>query len=180
MATSWEEPAVKRVLKMQGVQVTRVDACQYGMTGEFHGEELPVKKPTKWMGNMSGVAEELHRTCNGRDGWCSRGLRHASCTGKRAEQAAIYPLELCKAILKGIRNHLTNIGLLHEGSVGMMMDAEDEMDNYVFDENETNNWMQQLQSVVQMNPEENEMIGQKKREGAAAHRTAVDRRSDEK
>ena len=46
-ATSWEEPAVRRVLKMQNVQVTRVDACQYGMTGEFHGEELPVKKPTR-------------------------------------------------------------------------------------------------------------------------------------
>ena len=52
MVTSWEEPAVRRVLTMPNVRVTRADACQYGMAGQFHGDELPVKKPTKWMSNM--------------------------------------------------------------------------------------------------------------------------------
>ena len=127
MATSWEEPAVRRVLKLPDVRVTRVDACQYGMTGQFHGDELPVKKPTKWMSNMKGVIETLHRTCAGRDGSCSDGRRHASCTGKRAERAAIYPIKLCKAILQGIRCHLEAIGLMHKDCIGVMTDAEDTM-----------------------------------------------------
>ena len=54
LATSWEEPAVKCVKKLANVQVSRVDACQYGMTGTYHGEDLPVKKPTRWMTNMQG------------------------------------------------------------------------------------------------------------------------------
>ena len=65
MATSWEEPAVKRVLKLPNVQVTRVDACQYGMTGEHGRETLPINKPTRWMSNMRGVTEALHKTCSG-------------------------------------------------------------------------------------------------------------------
>ena len=36
------------------------------------------------------------------------------------------PLELCKTILKGIKNHLTMTGLMHAGSVGVMTDAEEE------------------------------------------------------
>ncbi len=47
MATSWEEPAVKRVMKLPGVRVSRVDACQYGMKGSYHGRDIPVKKPTR-------------------------------------------------------------------------------------------------------------------------------------
>ena len=73
LATSWEEPAVKRVKKLANVQVSRVDACQYGMTGTYHGEDLPVKKPTRWMTNMKGVTEVLHRMCSGRNGLCSDG-----------------------------------------------------------------------------------------------------------
>ena len=34
-ATSWDEPAVKRVMKLPEVRVSHVDACQYGMVGEF-------------------------------------------------------------------------------------------------------------------------------------------------
>ena len=126
MATLWEEPAVRRVMKMANVQVSRVDACQYGMTGSYHGEELPIKKPTRWMTNMRGVTEILQRTCSGRDGLCADGRQHATCTGKRADMAAIYPLKLCKAILQGITNHLTKVGLLHQGCMGIMPDAEDE------------------------------------------------------
>ena len=109
-ATSWEEPAVKRVMKLPEVRVSRVDACQYGMVGDYRGESLPVKKPTKWMSNMRGVNEALSKTCGGSNGNCSNGQAHATCTGVRAEKAAIYPLKLCRALLAGIQNHLKAIG----------------------------------------------------------------------
>ena len=86
MATSWEEPAVKRVMKLPEVRVTRVDACQYGMVGEDKGVTLPVKKPTRWMSNMRGVSEALSKTCSGSGGQCSNGQAHATCTGARAEK----------------------------------------------------------------------------------------------
>ncbi len=126
MATLWEEPAVKRVMKLPEVRVSRVDACQYGMVGEFRGESLPVKKPARWMSNMRGVNEALSKTCGGESGKCTDGRPHASCTGKRAEKAAIYPLKLCRAILNGIHNHLKSVGWMHEEAVGIMLSAEDE------------------------------------------------------
>ena len=49
-----------------------------------------------------------------------------SCTGSRAEQAAVYPLQLCKAILRGIKAHLKAHGWLHDDTAGVMMDAEEE------------------------------------------------------
>ena len=64
-ATSWEDPAVKRVMKLPEVRVSRVDACQYGMEGIYRGEAMPVKKPTKWLSNMRGVNEALSKTCTG-------------------------------------------------------------------------------------------------------------------
>ena len=119
-ATSWEEPAVRRVMKLPEVRVSRVDACQYGMEGIYRGESLPVKKPTKWLSNMRGVNETLSRTCTGRGGLCYNGKEHASCTGARAERAAIYPLKLCRAILTGIQNRLITTGQMQKDVVGVL------------------------------------------------------------
>ncbi len=58
------------------------------------------------MSNMRGVTDTLTKTCSGRYGMCSNDMQHATCTGKRAAQATIYPLQLCKAILQGIKMHL--------------------------------------------------------------------------
>jgi hypothetical protein len=124
-ATSWEEPAVKRVMNLPEVRVSRADACQYGIEGIYRGESMPVKKPTKWLSNMRGVNEALSKTCTGQGGLCSNGKSHASCTGSRAEQAAIYPLKLCRAILTGIRNHITSIGQMQNDVVGVMMGDEE-------------------------------------------------------
>ena len=79
---------------------------------------------------MRGVTDTLSKTCSGRDGMCSNDMQHASCTGKRAAQAAIYPLQLCKAILQGIRLHLEKEGLLHAGCVGVMTAAEEQTDEH--------------------------------------------------
>ena len=79
------------------------------------------------MSNMKGVNEALSRTCSGSAGRCSDGREHASCTGKRAEQAAIYPLKLCRAILSGIQNHLQSTGWMSEDAFGVMVAAEEVM-----------------------------------------------------
>jgi hypothetical protein len=86
-ATSWEEPAVKRILKLPEVRVSRVDACQYGMTGISEGKEHPVKKPTRWMSNMKGVNEVLSRTCGENAVSARMDVRTSRARGKeRSEQ----------------------------------------------------------------------------------------------
>ncbi len=154
MATSWDEPAVKRVMKLPEVRVSRVDACQYGMVGEYRGETMPVKKPTRWMSNMRAVNEALSRTCDGKGGQCSSGQAHATCTGTRAERAAIYPLKLCRAILAGITTHFTSLGHMSKDTVGVMPGIAEEVHHvemFQFQANDEQEHQNELEETAVVN-----------------------------
>ena len=78
-----------------------------------------MKKPTKWMSNSPEVLKALEQRCAGRGGVCSAGGRHRLASGGRARAAAIYPFQLCKAILRGFRNQMRSDGRLAEGMCGL-------------------------------------------------------------
>jgi hypothetical protein len=127
-ASSWAEPVVERIAKMEGVRVVVGDQCQFGAVDAAGG---PIKKPTKFMTNCGGVADYLSRRCQGRGGACSRpdGGRHVLCNGKTARMAAIYPFDLCQAILVGFKNQMELDGRKSPGEVGLhaLEIAEDAM-----------------------------------------------------
>ncbi len=73
---------------------------------------------------MAGISEYKTRAlANG--GEFSKGGSHASCTGKRTVAAATYPLILCRAIIRGIWEHLKADGILHVDGTGQMADREE-------------------------------------------------------
>ena len=104
-ATSWEELCIRKVAKLQGVRITCADGCQYGMEDHWQGSTHPINKPTILMTNMSGVSKVMTDIRAGAPGKCVDGRDHAPCTGNRAQNAVIYKLKLCRALLKGITNH---------------------------------------------------------------------------
>ena len=73
-------------------------------------EGEPVKKPTRWMSNSRAILNRLDRQCSRKGGMCSDGSQHTVCNGTTARKAAIYPFDLCKAILEGFRNHVEQQG----------------------------------------------------------------------
>ena len=84
-ATSWNLPCIDRVSRRAGVKVVTANLCAYGMTTRRQdGEEVPAKKPTKFMTNAECVAEKLQRRCSGTH-------THQQLTGERAAAAAVYP-----------------------------------------------------------------------------------------
>ena len=113
-ATSWAESEVRRIMQMDVLRVASADQCHYNATTRS-GE--PLKKPTRFMTNSLLVAEALGRRCSGSGGICSRGAPHALCNGQRAKDAAIYPIELCRAILVGIHSQMIADGRLKPGEV---------------------------------------------------------------
>ena len=117
-ATSLQLECIKEVMAMPGVGSEWGDQCQYGQE-ESTGQ--PVKKPTRWMSNSPEILSKLRRRCQGKVGHCSRpgGGSHASCTGRAARMAAIYPLEPCKAILQGCHAQLREDGRVFVGHVGI-------------------------------------------------------------
>ena len=75
------------------------------------GSEL-VKKPTGFMINANKLAENLQRDCAG-------GHRHVVLIGGgRAKRAEVYPGELCRQIIVGLRDQMIQDGRLGEGMVG--------------------------------------------------------------
>ena len=121
-ATSWEVPSISRVLRRGDVERVHGDQCQYGASvrhGPLKGS--PVKKPTGFMTNAPRVARALETRCTGVDGSCSRvgGGSHVLCSSRVAREAALYPRELCRAVLKGIRDQLREDGALKDGCCGV-------------------------------------------------------------
>ena len=78
-----------------------------------------MKKPTRWMSNSADVLKALEQRCAGRGGACSMGGHHRLASGGRARAAAVYPFQLCKAILRGFRNQLRSDGRQIQGIYGL-------------------------------------------------------------
>ncbi len=104
-ATSWQLRRMADLMARPGVELASGDQCQYGQTG---GTDDPVKQPTGWMSNSPEILAMLKLTCKSKAGGCTRagGGEHRPCIGDVARMAAIYPMNLCKAIIQGCRAQL--------------------------------------------------------------------------
>ena len=108
---------VNRIMNLDNVDRAVGHKCQYG--AEHDGQ--PIKKPTGFMSNSSEVRKAVSKVCNGKHGHCSRleGGYHVLCNGRFARMAAIFPVNLCKAILRGLSRPVRKDGLITDGVVGM-------------------------------------------------------------
>ena len=118
---------MKQFGEIPSVGIVRGDQCQYGAaaaSGRDKGK--PMKKPTGFMSNSPHVLHALSRVCTGRLGECSRPERgrHAICSGKNAKEAAKYPRELCRAVLRGITAQLKTDRRLIGGCYGIQAKAD--------------------------------------------------------
>ena len=67
----------------------------------------------------------MAKRCTGTKGLCSDGRPHGSTIGRTARGAAVYPFELCRAILVGLRDQLRKDGKLRPGEFGIQAVFED-------------------------------------------------------
>eukprot|EP00435_Cladocopium_sp_Y103_P063446 s1441_g25.t1 len=92
---AWDEPEMVALRKRPGVYTCVVDQCAYGLCVK----DWPNKKTTQWVTNSKHIAQQLQRRCTG-------DHPHEALLGGLAAKAAIYPPSLCKAIVKGLKQHL--------------------------------------------------------------------------
>ena len=125
-AHSWKLSCIDEVMHLPGVARIDGDQCQYGQAS-IHGD--PIRKPTGWMSNSPRILEQLGDRCYGRGGRCTRreGGRHQLCSSSHARRAAVYPFELCRAILTGFRNQLRDDERHVVGMVGILPRPDAEM-----------------------------------------------------
>ena len=92
---AWDEPEMLELMMLPGVYVCVVDQFEYGLRV---GSGLN-KKTTQFVVNSIHIAAELQRRCSGEH-------QHEPLTNGRAAKAAIYPPELCRALIRGLKKHL--------------------------------------------------------------------------
>ena len=98
-ANRWEEHCVQEVIYLKGVVTNKSHMCRFGMASVDEQGGGLVKKPTRYMTNAPLMAEELEMFCTG-------DHRHVQLVGGRAAKAAIYPPQLCEAMLRGSKRQL--------------------------------------------------------------------------
>ena len=128
-ATSWSEKCIRDLLVQPNVEAVTSDRCQYGQEDSRSGD--PVKKPTSWLSNSEAIRDALRDAlqvrCTGRGGACSRprGGAHRVAEGRVCKESAVYPFQLCKAILMGCRRQLVIDGRLTIGICGIQRPEEE-------------------------------------------------------
>ena len=94
-ARSWADEEMRKIMADPRVGSVVGDQCQYGHGYvDDEGTRRPVRKATRWLSSAPAVLERLGHRCQG-------GHRHQALIGGRAAAAAVYPPQLCRAILRG-------------------------------------------------------------------------------
>ena len=116
---------MQQVMRLKGVVTVKSHMCCFGMTSIDEDGEGLVKKPTRYMTNAPLVAEELETFCTG-------DHRHVKLVGGRAAKAAIYPPQLCEAILRGLKRQLISDGSIARNEKMVQVCQESWLDAFVY------------------------------------------------
>ena len=113
-ATSWKDERVERISARDDVHVLQGPMCKWRMTADHRGLQGTcfARKETGWMTNHPGWAELLESECTNKTGeapW----HRHTHLIGGIAQQAAKYPPQLVRAVLKYLKRELEERGELN-------------------------------------------------------------------
>jgi len=123
-ATSWNNPKIKDLLATEGIVKVLSHMCAFGMEVEDNLGKGLVKKPTGFMTNAPLLANRLSRQCKG-------DRRHIMILGGRSRRTEVYPDELCKEILVGLKDQMRKDGRLCAGGLGAVCPV-DEPEGVVF------------------------------------------------
>ena len=116
-AKSWKDPTVERMLADRRVQKVTGDMCMFNMQQQDDQGIGYIKKETGFMTNAEAIAGRLSRRCE-------KGHRHIPLINGRAKRAEIYPEDLCKEIIIGLKEQmeldgrLCNTGCRCSGAAG--------------------------------------------------------------
>jgi hypothetical protein len=96
VADSWSVPCIRRLREDPRVGEVTAHQCMFGQTtSAADGTARPARKATRFLSSAPCILDELGVKCSG-------DHEHQHLIGGRAAQAAVYPPELCRAILRGL------------------------------------------------------------------------------
>ena len=106
-ASSWHLPELTDFMHRWDLKRFSGHMCRFGMTSEDANGPGLVKKPTGFICNADYIVSRLNKHCTG-------DHRHVHLMNGRADAARIYPDDLCRQILLGLKEQLTADGDLND------------------------------------------------------------------
>ena len=95
---------MKRLLADDRCHTSIADLCAYGLTTtNKKGKKVPARKKTKFLSSSREVLKKLDKRCDGKH-------EHGHFVDGKARAAALYPPELCRAIILGTDAELVRCG----------------------------------------------------------------------
>lgn len=122
-ATSWENKGIKRLLEQEGVTRIKSHICAFGMESEDKLGKGFAKKPTGFMTNVPELAKRLELCCPG-------GHRHVIIRGGKSRRTEVYPNELCREIIIGLKDQMYKDGRLEAGCLGSLCPIHEDGTDY--------------------------------------------------
>ena len=164
-AASWKEPCVQRAWSLEGVERVVGDQCQYGL--RVRPEEELNMKPTGFLSNSPRIRNQLSRRCSG-------DHPHQHLMGGRAKKAEEYPPKLCQAMIRGLKEEITDseVWIVNEEWLG---EGEDEGDLEDMLDEEVEQAGQEVRVGESAAPEDKEDV-EEEEEGLPQKITAADKR----
>ena len=104
-AGSWKDESVQRILADYRVTKVAGNMCMFGMTQRDEEGMGFIKKNTGFMTNADAIAGRLNRRCD-------NSHRHIELINGRAKKAEIYPEDLCKEVIIGLKEQMELDGRL--------------------------------------------------------------------
>ena len=106
-AQCWNEPCMRKLIEMHGVEWRRGDQCPFGpqVRGNDEARAL-VLKPTIWVSNCLEILDEVCERCSNNRRPRREWHKHTSTLTGTCSHAERYPVRLVRAILRGLRRAL--------------------------------------------------------------------------
>ena len=92
----WDQPLVQQMVNELKMILIDVDGCAVGLT---NADGQPILKPWR----IAVTSELLANSLGGLR--CDKTHEHASCAGRETARTAFYPVDLCRAIHRGLDHH---------------------------------------------------------------------------
>ena len=103
-AGSWQENAIKNLMRKQGLQRVVGDQCQYDLKSKDEEGIAPARKRIGFLTNAACVSKKLNKRCPNTNTY--QVHRHLALENGRTRAAQVYPDKLCKEICLGIQEQI--------------------------------------------------------------------------
>ena len=127
-AVSWHHSDMEALMRVEGVKLFVGHTRAHDVPSQGERGSALAFRPTSWLTNSEYIGDEVSRRCPNLDGaWWEKQHRQIALRSGRAKACGVHPVELCRAVLRGLARQLAADGAIARGGLGLVCDDKEEV-----------------------------------------------------